>query len=63
VIAFDDKKLGITVSIGCAAVTGHDRDVEELIERADRALYTAKSAGRNCIRIAPSPSDKKTRAA
>lgn len=62
-IPFDGKDLGVTVSIGCAAVSGHDRDVEELIERADRALYTAKSAGRNCIRIAPSPADKKTRAA
>lgn len=62
-ISFDGKELSITVSIGCAAVTGHDRDVEELIERADRALYAAKSAGRNCIRLSPSPSAKKVRAA
>lgn len=62
-IKFDGKELGITVSIGCAAVSGHDRDVEELIERADRALYAAKSAGRNCIRLAPAPAGKKDRAA
>jgi diguanylate cyclase (GGDEF)-like protein len=62
-IAFDGKELAVTVSIGCAAVTGHDRDVEELIERADRALYAAKSAGRNCIRLAPSPSTRKVEAA
>jgi diguanylate cyclase (GGDEF)-like protein len=59
---FDGKELGVTVSIGCAAITANDRDIEELIERADRALYGAKAAGRNCIRIAPSLA-KKVRAA
>lgn len=62
-IEFGGKQLGVTVSIGCAAITGHDRDIEELIERADRALYAAKAAGRNCIRLAPLPSSRKTRAA
>lgn len=54
-IAYDDKELHVTVSIGCAAICGQDRDVEELIERADRALYAAKSAGRNCVRLALPP--------
>lgn len=62
-IPFDGKELGVTVSIGCAAITAQDRDVEELIERADRALYAAKAAGRNCIRLAPSSAGKKIRAA
>lgn len=62
-IPFDGKELGVTVSIGCAAITAQDRDVEELIERADRALYGAKAAGRNCIRLAPSSAGRKTRAA
>ncbi len=61
--SFDGKELAVTVSIGCAAITGHDRDVEELIERADRALYAAKAAGRNCIRLAPVPQSRNTRAA
>ncbi|MBN8628989.1 MAG: GGDEF domain-containing protein, partial [Planctomycetes bacterium] len=43
-IPFDGKELSVTVSIGCAATTAQDRDVEELIERADRALYAAKAA-------------------
>lgn len=60
---FDGEELGVTVSIGCAAITGHDRDVEELIERADRALYAAKASGRNCIRLAPAPTSTKDRAA
>jgi diguanylate cyclase (GGDEF)-like protein len=59
----DDRELAVTVSIGCAAITEHDRDVEELIERADRALYAAKAAGRNCIRLAPAPAGRKPRAA
>jgi diguanylate cyclase (GGDEF)-like protein len=60
---FGGKELGVTVSIGCAAISGHDRDIEELIERADRALYAAKSAGRNCIRLAPGLAGRKPRAA
>jgi diguanylate cyclase (GGDEF)-like protein len=39
----------ITVSVGCASV--EDRDYESLIRRADEALYAAKSAGRNCVRV------------
>jgi diguanylate cyclase (GGDEF)-like protein len=62
-IPFDGKELSVTVSIGCAAITAHDRDVEELIERADRALYAAKGAGRNCIRLAPPQTGKNVRAA
>lgn len=62
-IELDGRELAVTVSIGCAAITDNDRDVEELIERADRALYAAKAAGRNCIRLAPAPSGRKTRAA
>jgi len=59
----DGQALSVTVSIGCAAITGQERDVEELIERADRALYDAKAAGRNCIRLAPAPLGRNTRAA
>lgn len=60
---FDGKDIAITISIGCAAITAHDRDIEELIERADRALYAAKAAGRNCIRLAPAPAARETQAA
>jgi len=44
-----------TVSIGIAhSVDGSDVDGRALIEAADRALYTAKDAGRNSVSIAPS---------
>ena len=40
----------ITVSIGLAQAEPSDASFEEVIKRADIALYEAKEAGRNCIR-------------
>jgi len=43
--------LRVTISIGlCRA--GAAEDVGELLARADAALYEAKHAGRNCLRLA-----------
>ena len=39
----------ITVSIGTAAVTDEDQDMEEVLKRADRGLYAAKAAGRDRV--------------
>lgn len=43
----------VTVSLGVAC-TGNEHQMEpaDLIEKADSALYKAKSDGRNCIRVA-----------
>ena len=41
--------LNVTVSIGCASTTDPMETGESLIARADRALYQAKDAGRNCV--------------
>lgn len=43
------SKISITVSIGCAAAGAEDRDVEDIIHRADTALYAAKSGGRDLV--------------
>lgn len=41
----------VTVSIGVAAVTpAGDHGVQALVGHADRALYAAKAAGRDCVR-------------
>jgi diguanylate cyclase (GGDEF)-like protein len=40
----------LTVSIGVASVPGDAGTAEELVDRADRALYIAKSMGKNCVR-------------
>jgi diguanylate cyclase (GGDEF)-like protein len=42
----------VTVSIGVAAVAPGGECVDDLIAKADQALYTAKHAGRNRTRIA-----------
>lgn len=45
-------RVGVTISIGVAA-TGEMRcDLQTLAEMADRALYRAKTEGRNCVREA-----------
>jgi diguanylate cyclase (GGDEF)-like protein len=42
----------LTISAGVAATRGEDCEAESLVERADEALYQAKSDGRNCVRVA-----------
>ncbi|MBK8012559.1 MAG: diguanylate cyclase [Deltaproteobacteria bacterium] len=42
----------VTVSVGVTATNTNDVAVEELVARADEALYRAKEAGRNVIRVA-----------
>ena len=41
----------ITMSIGVAAPTGGDTSLHDTLSRADRALYAAKSGGRNGVMI------------
>jgi diguanylate cyclase (GGDEF)-like protein len=46
-----DAPVKPTISIGVATWSSVD-GVDGLLERADRALYAAKAAGRNCVRSA-----------
>jgi diguanylate cyclase (GGDEF)-like protein len=48
-IACEQARLSVTVSIGVASLTEGDRAVDQLITRADIALYEAKGAGRNRV--------------
>lgn len=52
-IAHPDSKVGpwLTVSTGIATTIPDSNDPSTLIELADRQLYLAKKAGRDCIRI------------
>lgn len=50
-----DAPYVLTVSIGIAQVDSRDLQVENLLQRADQALYQAKHEGRNCIRLASTP--------
>jgi diguanylate cyclase (GGDEF)-like protein len=46
------KRIRLTLSVGAAEVLGADDDLDDLMSRADSALYRAKSAGRNQVCIA-----------
>jgi diguanylate cyclase (GGDEF)-like protein/PAS domain S-box-containing protein len=49
-IRYREQLLGrMTVSIGIVESTGNFMTAEELVASADKALYTAKRAGRDCI--------------
>ncbi len=41
--------IPITVSVGCVGLTREDQDIDAVMARADRALYAAKAAGRDCV--------------
>ncbi|MBN2269782.1 MAG: GGDEF domain-containing protein [Sedimentisphaerales bacterium] len=48
-VRFGDRTL--TVSIGVASCSSDMTSAEALIKKADRALYSAKKDGKNCVRI------------
>jgi len=50
-IAYQEHQLSVTISIGGAMARHGDRDIQDVIERADDALYKAKAAGRNRVMI------------
>jgi diguanylate cyclase (GGDEF)-like protein len=42
---------GLSVSVGCAVMPDGGAELRDLLEVADRALYAAKGAGRNAVRM------------
>jgi two-component system, cell cycle response regulator len=48
-----NKPVSVTISLGLALSTEFTEcTVEEIMHQADMALYAAKAAGRNCVRVA-----------
>jgi diguanylate cyclase (GGDEF)-like protein len=45
----DDVRLAITASIGVSLATDADREYDDVLRRADAALYAAKARGRNRV--------------
>jgi diguanylate cyclase (GGDEF)-like protein len=55
---FADRGLRVGVSIGiacCAPQPSRPQDPDELLKRADGAMYEAKRAGKGCYRLAEQP--------
>jgi diguanylate cyclase (GGDEF)-like protein/PAS domain S-box-containing protein len=50
-IDYSDTELSVTISIGVAFYPRHGDDSDMVIKTADAALYKAKQAGRNCVRV------------
>lgn len=44
-----DGKIRVTVSLGVTALRDENEDFQVLLARADKAMYEAKNAGRNCV--------------
>ncbi len=48
-VTFEGRDIAVTMSFGAALARDGDRDVDAVIERADFALYEAKTSGRNKV--------------
>jgi len=46
----DGKEISYTVSVGVAILQATTDSIDSLLSNADKALYEAKAAGRNCVR-------------
>jgi two-component system, cell cycle response regulator len=46
---FQQDKIKVTISLGCAVLSEDDRNAGELLRRADERLYEAKNTGRNRV--------------
>jgi len=47
IVKSEKGDLTSTISIGIACAEGRDIRIEEILDRADRSLYTAKAQDRN----------------
>jgi diguanylate cyclase (GGDEF)-like protein len=63
IIGEGETRIAATVSIGVALIADNDRDVQDIIERADQGLYVAKNTGRNRCFFMPASEDRTVRAA
>lgn len=48
-ITVGDQQVKITVSIGCTTLADSDKNINDLLRRADDALFCAKNSGRNSV--------------
>lgn len=51
-VEHENQRIRLTASFGVAVLEGENDAWGQILRRADHALYEAKRAGRNCVRIA-----------
>ena len=51
-VSWNEASIPVTASFGVTAIVPGEVDPLEIMARADGALYRAKEAGRNCVRVA-----------
>lgn len=61
-IAGTSTVIHSSISIGVAQLDARDGTVDDVLNRADEALYRAKKQGRNCVEMAPRLSQRKPEA-
>ena len=49
IFKFEQVELSLSISIGVAQAYDIDHNIDEVLSRADAALYQAKSLGRNRV--------------
>jgi len=50
-VLYDGRAIGVTASIGVSVIVPADASAEAVLARVDRALYEAKNAWRNTVRL------------
>ena len=50
-IEHENKDVSITISMGIATYPRHSKNVDELLTKADKALYRSKRRGRNQVTV------------
>ena len=55
VVEASGARINVAISLGVAQWDGNE-SLQRLVSRVDQAMYDAKNAGRNCVRIALPPS-------
>ncbi|MFN7971346.1 MAG: GGDEF domain-containing protein [Acidobacteriota bacterium] len=51
-IAGDGTSVGMTVSLGIASCPSHARNKEELVRKADKAMFQSKASAKNVVTVA-----------
>ena len=52
IFAFEKRELNISMTFGLARLNEAFSDIEQVIKKADEALYHGKESGRNCVILA-----------